>query len=694
MKGLVSMARKGLGAGTWAVTVAVAAAVSLTLALGACSSDEEADAGASSDATANGDGVVTTFPQPVLGGPCVSSDDCPSAWCDKRYGKCVDCFTTRHCADDEVCSYGSCVEPEGCGAGACPYGVCTVDNVCIDCVDDAGCAPGLACVDNVCRPPATGCADSSECAATGAVCLPSGECGDCLDDTGCGDFEVCSEGACVPKPCLPAQASCVGDIVQVCRRDGKGFEQIQCGEGQTCFAGECILDECEPNTTRCDKYVLKQCSADGKLLTKACPPGQECLNDECAPMRHRALVVFDTSNSMNWYPGIDDRLPMCGAGQTEECLQPWPSCESCTEPLTRLGRSKAVFKEFFQNSTSDEVLFALQRFPQTVEGTNATCEGGYMAFANAMTGDDGGFWSAFDVPNYLDENIGEAVIVDFPPTLEDTNLYDLVRWVDCREEVDKSNQACVQHSDCPGGFCKGAAGQKVCRFWTNPEIRADGWTPLGQSLFYSGEYLRRHVVIDGKACASDAECASPGYYCSQGGKCFDPLRECRLNVIVLFTDGVDTVNDLENDFFNPIVQAKRLRFGLGCTTDEDCSQRAQCIESEDSARDGCHDNRCHADGYCTNDLHQLDQNVPVKLGLSAAHVNRLLDRNNNPVEVITHVVDGSGPDSENNRRIALNGGGLHVTVNVEDAPDFLNKLKKTVDFKSLFRECSPTDPDR
>ncbi len=75
--------------------------------------------------------------------------------------------------------------------------------------------------------------------------------------------------------------------------------------------------------------------------------------------------------------------------------------------------------------------------------------------------------------------------------------------------------------------------------------------------------------------------------------------------------------------------------------------------------------------------------------------NRVLDYNGNPIDIITTVVDASVASTEettatlnNNRRIALYGGGLHVVVNTGDVPDFLAQLKKTIDFKELFTDCA------
>ena len=44
----------------------------------------------------------------------------------------------------------------------------------------------------------------------------------------------------------------------------------------------------------------------------------------------------------------------------------------------------------------------------------------------------------------------------------------------------------------------------------------------------------------------------------------------------------------------------------------------------------------------------------------------------------------------NNRLIALYGGGDHIVIDLDDPPDFLAKLKQTVDFKQVLTECAAT----
>lgn len=668
----------------WHATVIFAA-----LALMACSDKKgegDPDAG-----NGGGNKPDATTGQVELGDPCVSSDDCPGQFCDKRHGACVECYSDRHCADGRVCQYGSCVDEALCGdVNPCELGICD-QGACVDCIEDADCADGLSCVDAICRPAFPECTEFADCSALGAVCGDEGSCVECTDDTQCGDYETCEDNSCMPKLCVAGAADCIGEAVRVCRGDGQGYSQILCGEGKTCFAGECIFDQCEPNTTQCDKWQLKQCTADGQLLTKACPIGQECQADECRPMKQRVLVVFDTSGSMNWYPGTQDAPTPCGAGETEGCLAPYPACEDLDNPLTTLGISKSVFGEFFKSEETQGVLFGLQRFPQIASDASPVCEGGYFSWDVEMTGDDQLIEPPLTQETWFDENLGEIILVPFPPTASETNVQDLTRWMDGLELTVKSDTECFGPKDCPKGVCTGvgALGTKTCRDFANPELRAIGGTPLGKSLFYAGEYMRRNVVIDGKPCSDDTDCGSPGYFCSEAGECFDPLRECRLNVIVLFTDGGETVHPFTDDFFNPQVQAKRLRYGLGCGTDADCSKLTFCDQAG-----SCYPTKCSLQGYCTNDVIEDDETDQIMMAMGGT-ADRLRDYRGNPISLIVNVVDGSLTDPQQsettlnaNRLIALYGGGQHIVVDVDDPPNFLAQLRRSVDFKELFEACA------
>lgn len=663
------------------------------MAMAACPQSGDGSEGQGEDA-----GSSPTVIGPEVSKACVETDDCPGQVCDKHYGGCVDCYLNVHCADDHVCMSGQCVPMADCGVDAdCAPGVCGPDGTCVECVVDSDCVEGRLCVDHVCRPPLPACEDSLDCQAIGAVCLEDeGVCVTCTDQSQCGEHEYCSEGECVPQTCIPSDALCNGKAIMICRDDGLGWSQVLCPEGETCFAGTCINDDCEPNTTTCEKYQLMQCTPTGQIITTNCSVGQECIDDDCKTMRHRVLVIFDTSGSMDHFPGTGIWPQMCGDGEVEDCYQPYPSCEDPEAPISILGHSKAVFGEFFDQE--DGVVFGLQRFPQVADMPAPSCNGGYFNGATTVSGDDGAMSLSLHHTTWFDQALDEILLVPFPNSVQSSNVSDLSEWMDFHEWVVDTGTPCTTVGQCETGVCLGPVGSQTCRIFANPELWADGWTPLGRSLFYAGEYLRKYVIIDGKPCAKDADCDSPGYYCGETGQCFDPLRDCRLNVIVLFTDGGETEHPFTNDYFNPQVQAKRLRFGLGCDTDADCSQVEYCERNEENISwYGCHPIYCDKPegalrGSCTHAM--IEGISPEKITYSAPGFDRLRDYNDNPIDVIVNVVDASVVDPEatsgildNNGLIALNGGGLHVIVNAGDAPDFLAQLQKTIDFKSLFELC-------
>jgi hypothetical protein len=667
----------------------------VTWSLAGCA-EETQDPGPVADAGPSD--VVLITPDVPLGGPCMSSDECVGQVCDKRHGACVDCYTSAHCPDAAVCMGATCVEETEClDDSECEVGVCGPDQTCLGCNNSGDCTGGWMCVDSVCRPVYPSCEDYKDCEFLGAVCIEeTGRCADCTDKTQCGDHEFCSDNACAPEYCTPGDASCVGDSIQLCRADGQGFWQVTCEEGQTCFGGQCIESECTPGETECLGYQVRKCLPNGTYMVNDCSAGHECLNDICEPMRHRVLVVFDTSGSMAWFPGTNEAPKICGVEPDDQCIQPWPACEDADNPLTTMGISKSVFGNFF--AETDNALFALNRFPQIPSASSAVCEGGFNDWSNTMTGDDESMSVPLGEHTWFDENLREINVVSFPPTGAQSNVNDLIEWVDSTEWMVETETQCTSYKDCDNGACLGLTPtKKTCQAFANPELRATGWTPLGKSLYYAGEYMRRSVVVDGKPCAVDIDCGSPGYYCSEAGTCFDPFRECRLNVIVLFTDGVETEYPIPTQYFNPILQAKRLRLGLGCETDADCSNMDTCRKDpENPAEYGCYATSCHEEGYCTNDLIESDAAgaLDVQLGISE---DRLRDYNGNGLEIIVHVVDASIATQEqseatlnNNRLIALYGGGDHIVIDLDDPPDFLAKLKQTVDFKQVLTECAAT----
>ena len=689
----------------WCLTILLAS-------LGACRDPapaEVSDTGAPVDVGPGTDGATDAAPDvqgpdPTyeVGDPCTTSEQCSAGVCDKRKGGCVECTTTSECIDSKTCFNGACTDNALCADGApCVAGVCGPDERCVECLVDSDCQGSFQCVGSVCRPPYGPCTSKDQCDS--GTCVPSTQtCGDCLDDSTCATWESCQDYRCVPKACEPGVPVCEGDAIRLCRKDGTGSHLIPCQTGKSCIAGVCVDKQCEPGTTACVKYQQKICTDTGEVLIKNCPPGQECREGECRNMRQRVLVVFDTSGSMNLFPGTEVYPKLCGGDTEDQCLEPWPACEPPTGPFTTMGVSKRVFSQFFSSDDTADVIFALQRFPQAAKRSTPVCEGGYYEGDVVMSGDDGAHATVMGTPTWFDGALDEVVLVPFPPPGSTSNLLPLLQWMDFKETLLKTETICGGPDECQGGVCLGPAGNRRCYTFTNPELRAHGWTPLGKSLFYAGEYIRRYVVVDGKNCLDDEDCGSPGYFCGPEGKCFDPLKACRINVVVLFTDGGETEYPSTNDFFNPQVQAKRLRYGLACTSDAECSQLNFCRPKKDKPDEKeCFEPYCSAEGYCTNDAIANDpqkQKIAYK-DLPEWQADRLRDANGNPIDVIVNVVDASQEDkgqaddvTNANRLIALYGGGVHVVVSVDDEADFLANLKKTIDFKSLFSQCAVSGP--
>jgi hypothetical protein len=251
-------------------------------------------------------------------------------------------------------------------------------------------------------------------------------------------------------------------------------------------------------------------------------------------------------------------------------------------------------------------------------------------------------------------------------------------WLDFSEEVRAIGPGCTVGPECDTQLCL----EGLCFEHRNPELRGVGWTPLGRSLFYAGEYLRHFVLVEGRACTADADCASPHHTCVEG-TCHDPFVECRPNVVVVFTDGGENENDGPEDFFNPRTQARRFHFGLGCAGDADCTGGAACREGRcvppiDPLPGGaCRgtNRACQRDSECPE--YSCGQLAPCggQCASAGLHVvdggghDVLRDAGGRPVSVTVHAVDTSG--SGDAALIALFGGGRHLRVDFSDVASLL-----------------------
>ncbi len=346
------------------------------------------------------------------------------------------------------------------------------------------------------------------------------------------------------------------------------------------------------------------------------------------------------------------------------CLGAFPACDDPANPLAIFSVAKNVFSEVVATAVGRFSQFALQRFPQREAGSNpASCEQGWYTVLPdyRMTGDD----DARAAGAWFGTNLSQTVVVPFPVRNTLENDAALLGWLDFEESLAPSSTGCATSSDCGTGRCGTVDGAKRCFYHRDEELRAVGTTPLGKSLFYAGEYVRTRVRIDGKACANDGQCGSAGYVCREE-KCVDPYRHCKEDFIILFTDGEESEFQEETSFFNPVVQAQRLAFGLDCQADGDCRGGATCQDHICLGKD------------------QVPSDVPRVTGDG---FGALAAPDGTPISIRTTVI-ALDTRTPTNGRVAKAGGGAQVDVTAGDPETFKQLLFQamTPNFK-----CQPED---
>jgi hypothetical protein len=514
----------------------------------------------------------------------------------------------------------------------------------------------------------------------GAFCEPLAEVTGCKPGLSCDNrIDRCVE-------CLIFEQRCNADGVrETCEQPsvaadgalrGGVFTETPCGVREACVplgttAAECQPIVCEPDFATCvSGGVRRFCNSYGTVETEeTCQPGRACYEGRCEFIRHNVLLVFDTSGSM--YDYVDPNLigsPIQCEQNGTPCLEPFPTCDSRTNPLTLFNLSKKIYSEVIQQTIGGYSQFALQRFPQRESATNnANCWiGWYLDLADSrMTGDDDTHDTTLGT--WFSDNLGEVVVVPFPSRNNRDNSASLLDWLDNDERLGATDIPCTTTLDCGTGRCGTVDGQRRCFVHADPELRAGGETPLGKSIFYAGEYIRRFVRVDGKPCTTDASCGSAGYVC-RNDACVDPYRQCKDDFIILFTDGEESHYSNDTEFFNPEVQAKRLAFGLSCDTAADCRGGATCV-----------DNLCVGTG-------QLRVDVPA-FATDAAMSRALTNPWGYPVSVRTTVIT-LNELSTKNAEIAYAGGGQNLVVSASEPDVFKQKLRQVTspDFK-----CQPED---
>ena len=510
----------------------------------------------------------------------------------------------------------------------------------------------------------------------------TGQCLACDDVVGCPYAnQWCKDGKCVETMCVPGSKACAGDLVALtCSNDGDEYLQTPCDDGTICAVGDCLEVICQPGESHCEDGLMVQCDPVGVgWLKYPCPPGNGCFLDQCEPIKHNLLLVFDTSGSMDSI-GFMDTVPcICGSGNCK--AQPFPACEDADCPQSKLGLSKYVFNKFFDADGINNVNIVLTHFamrikhPPTKSCNNlmALARGWYgldMMSSDFMTGDDGSHVTVEG--GWFDKYLYEILSVPFPTSWEnDDSIEQLKLWVNFNEEVAETEVPCATKADCPGGFCAPGETGSVCWYHTDPELRALSGTPLGRSMFYAGEVFRKQIMPDGRGCVEDADCKNRNYFCTQAGTCKDPFAHCRANMILMFTDGIEDPPTTLSEFFNPRVQAKRFRYGLGCNSDDDCFEDSTCQGSK-----------------CAGYPHPNGSGggLPTNTGEPWRLMNYLGD----PLQITTHVIDLSGGEgAEPNKSLADDGGGSYYHADELDPEELLKQMTKLLDIKQNLMDCVP-----
>lgn len=507
----------------------------------------------------------------------------------------------------------------------------------------------------------------------------------------CDASEHCDQsGECAPDVCSQGLTTC--DIndggLRICDDTGSSFEIVPCPEGEVCYGGECITTICDPlEPPTCAEGQIYQCNSVGthKVLLP-CPPGSECIDGGCSPMRANVIFLIDTSTSMNFIASSGIHAAAC---EGPECpTWSFPTCDDAWAPQTRLGKVKVALSQILGDPVMDHLRLVLQRFPVVAAQFLPEPDCNYSYFGDT-THLDGHEEAHALTAEELAADLWQILPVPFTAA-GGTDTQGLYPWIDFHEEVIPTGDQCAKGKDCPQKICL----EETCADHPNPEIRAMGQTPLGRSLFYAGEIFRHHVLVQGKVCEEDPDCGSPHHTC-EDGRCHDPFSACRPNAVVIFSDGQETRDMNPNQFFHPRIQAKRLRYGLGCETDADCAGGATCQGSVCTS-----DELTVAETTCrwTGAPCQSGPDCPPypcaepegcadiceHMGLDAVDLegeNVLRDHGGNPVSVTVHVANADG-DTKGGAHIAAMGGGQYVQVTYEDVSALVANLLPILDLKA------------
>ena len=502
----------------------------------------------------------------------------------------------------------------------------------------------------------------------------------------CDPMMWCEGGVCVDDLCAQGESTCQDtSTLATCNSEGSALTLTPCSSSEVCHGGACQPQVCDPDAPpQCEGTSRVTCDSLGlSWAPLPCPEGSGCLEGQCEAIEPNVIFIVDTSTSMSLLADTPESYPDACVGA--EC-PPWsyPDCEDPLAPMTRLARVKVALSNFITSQEAATMRLALMRFPQSgIAYPN--CMRGHYAHLFHMWGDS---HAPESDEGWFTSQLFQVLCEGFSPDAT-SNLEGIMKWLDFEESFGPTGEGCDAFWDCPWEVCE--AGQ--CHDHSDPELRGSGPTPLGKSLFYAGEYLRHMVINEGKACTEDAACNSPHYSCVDGS-CRDPFFACRETSIVLFTDGYESVYEDTDDFFNPLVQAKRLHYGLGCSSDDACLNDALCVDGRcrfegEPAPDAPHCNAygasCATDDECSDFPCGLDapcegrcQGTSVTMS-EPQGVNTLKTLLGDPIPLTVHVIDASLTIGYN-PLIATYGGGAYIPVDlasVETLSEALESLTKT-----------------
>ena len=144
--------------------------------------------------------------------------------------------------------------------------------------------------------------------------------------------QSCSGGACVDQICSPGATQCAdNDTVETCADDGLSWQAKDCGGGQICKDGACIDQLCTPGSKTCsDAKNTQTCADDGLswLAPQACGAKQGCAGaGECQSLceivkgNPSSIGCSFYANRMdNFYSNENDSIVVGNVSTTESAV--------------------------------------------------------------------------------------------------------------------------------------------------------------------------------------------------------------------------------------------------------------------------------------------------------------------------------------------------------------------------------------